>query len=394
MAVFQPFRPAYLADPYPFLRRLREEEPVHRSRDFDAWVLTRHADALQVFTDEKHFSSDPTTSRGEMGEQVRKTRATAPLGDAPLLGNSDPPDHTRLRAIVNRAFTPRTVEAFRPDVEAMVNDLLNAIKPGAPFDFMRQFAEPLAVLSILAFIGVPPQDLNRVREWSTTIVTARSLEGANPAAFAAAARAREEFAAYLQSAPHSGVMGTLLTAASEGERISLDEMMMLLIHITTAGNGPTAFALANAVAALAQHPEQYNLLRSDPSLVPAAVEELLRFDSPVHLVNRFVREPLEFGGRRFRAGDTVFIVTAAANHDPAVFEEPERLDVTRAPGRHLAFGQGIHFCLGAPLARLELDVALRAIGKRFATVEVPPAGLERAPDLLLRGPRLMPTRWS
>lgn len=392
MAIFQPFRPAYLADPYPYLHRLRAEDPVHRAADLNAWVLTRHADVLRVLTDDGAFSSDPVTSASGIGDAVRRSRAESPMGDAPILGNTDPPDHTRLRAIVNRAFTPRNVAAFEPQATELVEALIGRIGPGEPFDLMRTVAEPLAVLSILAFVGVPAQDAERVRAWGLALMAARSAERSDPAAFRAAVQAHAHFSAYLTGAPRRGVMGELLAAAAEGERISLDEMMMLLIHISTAGNGPAAFGLANLLNALAAHPGQYALLREDPTRAAAAIDELLRYDSPVHVVHRFAREPVEIGGKTIRAGDTVMLCIAAANRDPAAFPDPDRLDILREPGRILSFGHGIHFCLGAPLARLELTIALRTFAARFATIEVLPPGPERAPDLLLRGPRRLAMR--
>lgn len=387
MAVFRPFSAAYLADPYPFLARLRESEPVHRSIDLDAWVVTRHADVLAVLTDDDRFSSDPVNARGRMGDVVARMRAEAPLGHAIILGSSDPPGHTRLRAIVNAAFTPRRIAEFEPELEAMASDLVRSLPAGRPFDVVPSLAEPLAVISILAFIGVPPAHVNAVRGWSQAVMAARSSERPSRPLAAAAAQARDEFARYLVDAPeHSGVLAVLMEAA-RGERLSLDEVMMLVIHITTAGNGPAAYAIGNALLALADHPEQFKRIRDNPASVPNAVEEVLRWDSPVQAINRFVREPHEFAGRKFRAGDSVLAMVGAANRDPAVFADPDAFDSMRAPGRLLSFGQGIHFCLGAPLARVELAVVLRTFLDRFSAFRVLPPGAERAPDLLVRGPR-------
>lgn len=392
VAVFRPFSAAYLADPYPFLARLREKDPVFKSQDFGAWVVTRHADCLRILTDDDRFSSDPVTSRTGMGAVVSHMRAEAPLGNVAILGSCDPPDHTRIRAEVNAAFTPRQIREFEPEIEGMARDLVQRLPAGRPFDVVSQLAEPYAVISILAYIGVQPEHLDGVRSLAHPIMTARSTENPSPELLAAAAGAHAQFADYLQHAPgHRGVIAVLMEAVAK-ERITLDEVIMLIIHITTAGNGPAAFAVGNLLMALAAHPDQYAMVRADPSLATQAVEEMLRWDSPVQLINRFVRVPHEFEGKKFRAGESVFAVVGSANRDAAVFEDPDRFDITRSPGRLLSFGQGIHFCLGAPLARLELAILLRTFAARFATIEVLPPGPQRAPDLLIRGARQLTVR--
>src|SRR5688572_6637104 len=188
MAFYQPHRPAYSADPYSFLHRLRAEDPVHRSRELAAWVVTSYAESQRVLTDDAHFSPDPTHDAGDLGAAVRAQRASAPLGQSPILGNSDAPDHTRLRAIVNRAFTPRAVADFQPEVEAMVRDLLLGWRPGEPFEVMGRLAQPLAITAVLAYLGVPPDGLARFRAWSHAIMAPRSGQ-AGPGGQAAAVRA-------------------------------------------------------------------------------------------------------------------------------------------------------------------------------------------------------------
>ena len=384
MAIYQPTRPAYSLDPYSFLHRLRTEEPVHRSRDLSAWVVTSFAEAQRVLTDDAHFSPDPAHETGELGAMVRSQRQSVPMGGSPILGNSDPPDHTRLRAIVNRAFTPRALADFRPEVEAMVKDLLRPWRPGEPFEAMERLAQPLAITAVLAYLGVPPAGLAPFRAWSHAIMGPRSGQG-GPGASNAAVRAREEMETYLRAESPDGVIGELMAAEREGQ-LTFDDLVMLVIHISLAGNGPLAYAIGNSLLALASHPGQFTVLRNDDGLLRGAVEECLRFDTPTHVVHRFVTAPVELGGRKLRPGETVAVVVGAANRDPARFSDPDTFDVTRDATGQVAFGHGIHFCLGAPLARIELAMVLRAVTARFTSLRLVEGGLRRGDTFLLRGP--------
>jgi hypothetical protein len=382
--VYQPNRTAYGLDPYSFLHRLRAEEPVHRSRELSAWVITSFAEAQRVLTDDAHFSPDPTHEAGELGATVRAQRAAAPLGESPILGNSDPPDHTRLRAIVNRAFTPRAIAAFEPEVKAMVDDLARPWASGQPFEVMERLAQPLAVTAVLAYLGVPPAGLAQFRAWSSDIMAARSGQ-AGPGGATPALRAREAMETYLRAERPGGVIGELMAAERDGQ-LTFDDLVMLLIHISFAGNGPLAYAIGNALLAFATHPAQFAALRDSSDAVRGAVEECLRFDTPTHVVHRFVTGPVELGSRKLRAGETVAVVVGGANRDPARFPDPDAFDIARDATGQLAFGHGIHFCLGAPLARVELAAVLQAVAARFTSLSLPEGGLRRGDTFLLRGP--------
>ena len=395
MAQFNPFRPAYQEDPYPFLARLREEDPVHRSRDLGSWVVTRCADVMAVLQDDDGFSSDPAKSSGGLGRHVRELRDVAALGDVPLLGNSDPPTHTRLRAIVNRAFTPRVVDGFRSQVEDFVGAMLSPMEPGKPWEVMSGLAEALPVVISLAFLGIPPDDVPTFRARAAAILRIRSGEThSEPAELAEARRAATEMTTYLNAlrkdrslVREDSVLAMLLQALDDREELTTEEVAMLLIHIASSGNGPTALAIGNAIVALAEHPDQFRELRQRPELAPAAVEESLRFDSPTHIITRFATSPRELGGRHIAAGDTVHVVLGSANRDPGQFAEPDRFDMARPDRRTFSFGLGIHFCLGAPLARLELEVTLLSLAKRFEQIVVDRGRFERRSALLVRGPK-------
>lgn len=393
MAFFNPLRPAYFQDPYPSLHRLRREDPVHWSRDLDAWVVTSHEHCLGVIQDDESFSSDPGRAGGPFGEEVRRKRAGTPLGGAPIMGNSDPPVHTALRSIVNRGFTPRAIESAREEVERAVAALLADLPtPGRPFDAIAQFAEPLAVSTVLQHLGIPREDFGRFREWSMALMRARAEGTAGAGVLEAAAQAREDMLGYLAQLTEqreaaagetdNNVLSVLVDACDEGA-IEPDEMLMMLIHISLAGNGPTAMAIGNALAALAAFPGVQERLRAEPELVPAAVEELLRFDSSTHFIVRFALRDKALGARTVRAGHQVHVMVGAANRDPARFADPDVLDIERADNRHLSFGHGIHFCLGAPLARLELQVALRRFLEHTGPFEVVEGS--RAPSYQVRG---------
>ena len=387
MAYFNPTRPGYIEDPYPALAALRRQEPVHRSPDLGAWVVTSYEHCERLVRDDETFSSDPAHATGGLGESVRAVRDQVPLGTAPILGNTDAPDHTRLRAIVNRAFTPRAIADMRPRVEASVQELLDAAGDG-PLEVMSALAEPMVVTTVLEHLGVPQDDRPQVREWAGAVIRARADGPGAPGVSAAAASARDALLAYLRDFTPTGrstVIDTLRAAADGGETLSAEEMAMLLIHISLAGNGPTAYALGNIVLGLANHPEALSTLAADPEGVPTAIEELIRFDSPTHMITRFALADTKLGPRNIRAGDTLYTVIAAANRDPAQFPNPDVLDITRNDNRHLSFGLGIHFCLGAPLARLELDVALRALLQRYGAFRM--VSQQRGGTFLLRGPR-------
>lgn len=363
--LFNPFRPAYQDDPYPFLRHLQQTEPVLWSPDLDVWVVTRYADCLRVLQDDESFSSDPVHARGDFGRDIARKRAEVPLGSAPLLGNTDPPGHQRLRTLVNRGFTPRVIDRAQAAIEDTCDQLLDDWDTPR-CDLIRRFAEPLAISTVLGHLGIPREGWGNFREWSLAIMRARSEGVADPAVFTAADTAAREMLDYLAGLAESlepaadaplSVLQVLLEACDEGT-LAPEEMVMLLIHISLAGNGPTAMALGNAAWALSQQPDAQDYLRANPERLPAAVEEFFRFDSPTHFIARFAKQDVVVGTRTIRTGQQLHVMVGAANRDPERFPDPDLLDFSREDNRHLSFGYGIHFCLGAPLARLELRTGL------------------------------------
>jgi len=384
MAFFDPTRPAYREDPYPSLARLRREEPVHFSRQLGAWVLTAYDDCLRVLQQDEAFSSDLDSSTGLAGRAFAERRKAAPLGDVAVLSNSDPPVHTRLRTVVSRAFTPRALEAMRPRVEQLVEQHLT--DAGDTFEVVNGLAAPLVVTTILEQLGVPEADHEAFRGLTVGIILAHS---GDPARMPPAQKAHAELTAMIDRwraeglVDESSVLGAIL-AAPATEAVTPDEMLMLLINIALSGNGATINAIGNAVLALAEHPDAGQQMLSGAVSPTTAIDELLRFDSPAHIVTRIAKQPITLGARNVRSGDTVHVVLGAANRDPARFVSPDELDLHRADNRHLAFGYAGHFCLGAPLARIQVESAVAGLLNRYGAFHVVEAA--RGESFLLRGP--------
>ena len=396
MAVFNPFLPSYLESPYAAYAALRAEEPVHWSAALQAWVLTRYGDCAAVLRDHETFSSNPLTARGQLAEALREQRRGFPLGETPTVLNTDPPAHGRLRGIVNRAFAPRRVEDLRPRIEEIAADLLAEARPGGDFDVATGFAQPLPIVVIAELLGVPASDRARLKAWSADIAAATDPLATAPV-LDAARRAAAELVAYVEGVarerrarPADDLLSALIEAGEDGERLSHDELLAFAILLLLAGHETTTNLIANGTLALAAHPEEAARLRADPALLPSAIEELLRYDSPVQGVVRFAAAAADVGGRRIEAGATLLLLVGAANRDPEQFPAPDALDLGREPNRHLSFGRGVHFCLGAPLARLEAEIAFARLLDRFGEPRLAAEGPCRSGTIVLRGLSSLP----
>ena len=369
---YNPLAPRVYLNPYPKYAQLRAQDPVHWSPLMDAWVLSRFADADAILRDHKRFSSDP---------RLRKTTRTPrnagienPGGQSMLF--LDPPDHSRLRQLVSKAFTPGAIAALTPRIHALVGELLDQIPNSASFDLMEALAYPLPVIVMAELLGIPPEDRAKFKLWSD--LRARVLEPtikpdeiqkANQATYALDDYFREVIRER-RARPRDDLISTLILAEEAGDKLTSNELLVMLRLLLIAGNETTTNLIGNGMLALLRHPAQLQLLRNQPDLMENAVEELLRFDTPVQVDFRIARADLEFGGRGIRAGQGVIVLLGAANHDPAVFPEPERLDITRRNASHLAFGRGLHFCLGAPLARVEARAAFAGLLERFPKLDL------------------------
>ena len=391
--VYNPFSAAMARNPYPIYAELRARAPVHRNRLLDAWVLSRHADVDAVLRDFRRFSNDQRKR-----DPVRRRRSTLPQIPYPTILFLDPPDHTRLRALVNKAFTPKAVADLEPRIRRMTRTLLDAAADPNGFDLMETLANPLPVMVIADMLGVPVEDRAQFREWSNQ--RARILEPTvGRREFRIAEEASKSLDAYFLSiikarriVPRDDIISALIHVEEAGDRLTEGEMLGLLRLLLVAGNETTTNLIGNGMLALLRHPEQLRALREDPGRIPAAVEELLRFDSPVQASLRLVLEDCEVNGIPLRRDDNVLLLNGAANHDPAVFDHPERLDIGRRENNHVAFGRGIHFCLGAPLARLEGRVAIEVLLERYPSLRLMSDRPAFRNSIVLRGLEALPVR--
>jgi pimeloyl-[acyl-carrier protein] synthase len=372
-------------DPYPLYRHLLESNPVQWNDVLDAWTLARYADVVAALTDPR-FSADRTTQGLPFdGYQVAKSMLV-----------SDPPDHTRLRALVSKAFTPRMIEQLRPRIVAVVGELLDRMADReGPVDLIADLAYPLPVVVIAELLGVPPEDRVNFHEWSALL--AASLDPlVSGELMDRVATAREALHAYLRGVieerrrqPRADLISALVTVQERGDALSEPELVVMCTLLLIAGHETTVNLIGNGMLAMLRHPDQLERLRAEPSLIVSAVEELLRFDSPVQMTGRIAASSVVIGGHTIEPGQWILPLLGAANHDPAEFAEPERLDLGRNANAHVAFGRGIHFCLGAPLARLEGQIAIGALVRRFRTITLAGDPVRRD-QITLRGLKSLP----
>jgi pimeloyl-[acyl-carrier protein] synthase len=352
-------------DPYPTYAMVRGMGRLLWIDQIGRWIVTGHAEALALLRHEK-LSSDRTRWDGYQLPPGLKR----PPGGMFVM---DPPEHTRLRTLVQQAFTPRVVERLRPRVEQRVDELLAAGAERGEIDLMADFAGPLPATVLAEMLGIPAELHELFRHWTTTLIetidpvshhlTETSEEGVK--ARVNLERCLTDIIEERRQRPQPDVISDLVRAEESGDRLSGDELMEMCVLLTVAGLETTANLIGNGVNALLDNPGQLARLRAEPGLIESAVEELLRYDAPIQLSGRIPVEDVEMFGHTLRKGQMVGIVLGAANRDPAVFADPERLDLARVPNNHLAFGRGIHFCLGAPLARVEGAIAIGALAARF-----------------------------
>ena len=380
-------------DPYPVYAAMRRRGPVHHSLLAKAWLFTRHADIDAILRDHRRFSSDPR--RGTL--TPRQRRLLPPAGEFTLLF-LDPPDHTRLRALVNTAFARRPVAALEPRIRALCADLLDRIEDPSGFDLMAALARPLPIVTVAGMLGVPPEDRDRFALWSAR--RARLLEptiGRRERRMGDAASAA--FDAYFRpiiaerrKAPRDDIVSALARAEDGGERLSEREMLNLLRLLVIAGIETATNLIGNGLLALLRHPGELERLRADPALIPGAVEELLRYDSPAQATFRRVLADCEVNGVPLHQRDNLVLLLGSANRDPDAFDDPDRLDVARRGTSHLSFGRGIHHCLGAPLARLQGRIAFEMLLERFPRIALGAGRPRFRTGIVFRGLHALPLR--
>ena len=386
---YNPLSDAMVRDPYPVYAKLRERSPVHYSRISDAVLLSRYKDVDAILRDHARFSNNPDLRKS------RKVRYKPSQEERSILF-IDPPDHTRLRSLVNKAFTRSAINALEPRIREIMATLLDDIEDPSEFDLMQAVAIPLPVIVIAEMLGIPQEDRAQFRLWSDQ--RARLLEpmltrSERKTAAEASVQLSEYFLSIIRSRqgePRDDIMTRLVQAEEQGDTLSETEMLNMLRLLLIAGNETTTNLIGNGMLALLRHPDQLRALRDDPGLIPAAVDELLRYDSPVQMTLRCAVEDCEMDGVPVRAGQDIILLGGSANRDPDAFEKPDQLDFNRPKQDHISFGRGIHYCLGAGLARLEGRIAFEMLLERFDSLRLLTERPEFRYSIVLRGLTSLP----
>lgn len=387
--------------PERYYARLRQINPVLWNKRWKGWIVTGHEAVLAGYRDPARLSSDRFS--GPFGAELRNAESSSQQ----LLGFlskffvwKDPPYHTRARALVNRAFVPKSLEVMRPSIQKLVRELAEPLRGGEPVDFLSRFAFNLPVIVISDFLGVAPEARNDLHAWSEDLGAVIFVRGHDDEKLKRGEAAMTKLADLLRpivqsriASPREDVLSAFAQPNENGERLSEDEIIANAALMVFAGHETTMNLLANGIVAFHNFPDQWQLLRKDPALAPKATEELLRFDGPIRGLGRWAKESFDFAGQRITEGDRVLLVQHAANRDPAVFNQPDRLDITRWPNRHAAFGQGIHTCMGAPLARMEVQEALTYLAGEFASIEVTTPKLEYNATIVSRSLKQLEVRF-
>ncbi len=387
--------------PERFYARLRGISPVLWNPRWKGWIVTSHDAVMGGFRDFERLSSDRFS--GPFGAELR----SAETSSQQLLGFlskffvwKDPPYHTRARALVNRAFVPKSVESMRPRIQSLVRELAAPLRDGQTVDFFSQFAFTLPMVVIAEFLGVDAEAREDVRAWSEDLGAVIFVRGHTDEKLRRGEAAMQNLANLLRPivqdrirSPRDDVLSALANPDDSGERLSEDEVIANAALMVFAGHETTMNLLANGIVAFNHFPDQWDLLAQQPDLLRNTVEEMLRFDGPVRGLGRWARESFDFFGHPIAEGDRVFLVQHAANRDPSAFSDPDRFDITRWPNRHTGFGQGIHTCLGAPLARLEVSEALAYLVPALRQIEVVTPKLDYIPTMVSRSLQTLQVRF-
>lgn len=397
MIAFDLRSPEILANPYPLYHQLRAEDPVYQSPD-GHWYLSRYDDVARVLKDHLFSRESPHGANPLTSEQREPTLLDEQMKQWMVF--RDPPDHTRLRGLVNKAFTPRMIADLRPHIQEIADGLLDAVQDTGKLDMIADFAYPLPIMVISEMLGVPVEDRELFKGWSYDLARVLDVVAA-PENIERGNRAIEGFIGYFndlvaqrQKNPRDDLVTALIAAEEQGDRLSKEELLGTCIFILWAGHETTKNLIGNGLLSLLLHPDELELLKSDPGLIKSAVEEFLRYESPVQQVGRWTTKEVELGGKLIPEGKWILNLLGAANRDPDQFPDPDRLDITRTNNRQIAFGVGIHFCLGGPLARVEGQIAINTILSRLPELSL----LDKTPqwqaDATLRGMSKVPVAFQ
>jgi cytochrome P450 len=398
LSLSQIMRPEIRANPYPFYAQLRSQAPVHWDETMGFWVLTRYADVAFAFSDAR-FSRAQGLRQGFKRLPESDQQTAEPIYDAfsKMMTYADPPYHTRIRGLVSKAFTPRMIEQLRPRIQQLVDNLLDAAGAKGQIDVIHDLAHPLPIMVIIEMLGLALEERQHFKEWSDDLFAILGLVRHSPDLIKKAGQSLTEMTDHIvalskerASQPKEDLLTGLVTVMEAGDRLSEDELVANIGLILGAGHETTTNLIGNGLLALLRHPDQMQKLRDDPALAPGAVEEMLRYDNPAQIVYRSVTEEIELGGQRIGQGQLVNLIIGAANRDPAQFSDPDRFDITRHEGRQLGLGLGIHFCLGAALARLEGELVFNSLLQRFPAMQLATETLAWQTHPTFRGLKVLP----
>ncbi len=391
------FSRKYKSNPFPTLKRLREERPIYghtAPNGQTIWYISGYDNVVAVLKDQTRFVKDQKNANDDLAPNQRQSSDILRLINQNMLF-SDPPDHTRLRALVSQAFTPRRVEQMASRIEDIADELIDRMAQQPVFELIESYAFPLPIIVIMEMLGVPTADAEQVRNWSEAIIS----PGSHGVGYRQRKTRLRAFARYLKTMfverlqnPQDDLISALVQAEEAGKRLTGDELASMVVLLLVTGHETVVNMLSLSVLTLIQHPDQLAHLIANPAQFDRAIEELLRYDGPVETsTTRWAAEDVVMDGQTIRRGDVVRVVTASANRDPAVFENPDRLDLTRQNNPHLSFGRGVHYCLGAPLARLEGKIALERLFGRFPNLHLaqPVEEIPWRSGVLFRGPKAL-----
>jgi hypothetical protein len=398
LSLYHLLDPEVLADPYPLYARLRTEDPVHWDPFLHAWVVTRYNDVQRVLLEFSANRTPTPTQLTSMGLSQLSPIAKVMVKQMLFM---DAPAHTRLRGLCSQAFTPSRVERLRSHIQEIADRLIDDVAPVGRMDLIHDFAAPLPATVTAEMLGVPISDHRRLKAWSADFAEMLGNFQHNPDRTQRVLTTLEQMTAYFREAiqeqkgkPGEGLVHALLVAEVDGDRLTEEEVVASLIVTMVGGQETTTNLIGNGILTLLRHPEVLEELRADLSLIPSAVEELLRFESPSQHTGRIAPADVEIGGKKIRARDAVMAVMAAANRDPEQFPDPDRLNIRRKENRHVAFGFGAHFCFGAPLARIEAQIAFSSLLRRLNHIQLEPGPITWRENLGLRGLKALPLSFT
>jgi pimeloyl-[acyl-carrier protein] synthase len=396
---FNLFDPKFNANPYPTYHRLREEDPVHRYFVGGDWILTRYADVKAVLKSGCVRTDDRPKSIQERNKYLQdkeKNLNSLAYTTSRFLFYMNPPDHTRLRALVGKGFSPVVVERMRPRIQEIVDELLDKVRHKGSMDIVADLASPLSVTVISKLLGIPKEAQQQLHQWVNVLsrildplVSLQEYEAMN--------KATEEIQEYLRTLiaerekdPQADLISNLIAAKEQNDTLSQKELLAICTLLFAAGEETTGNTIGNGMLALLQHPNQMEQLKREPTKIQSAVEEIIRYDSAIQMLTRIATDNLEIGNRTIKAGEKIVLCLGAANRDPAQFSEPDEFNINREPNQHVAFADGIHYCLGAALARVEAQIAINTLIQKFSDLQLTSNKLEWKKSIVIRGLKALP----